>query len=112
MRRSPRDKYKVRKNELVRKVAKNCGYHIYEVEDVFHALLTQIRSEIIDGNSIEFEQLFTIEVSDSKKDWMNRRGEIIAVPQRRALKLRPTRTFLDELRRIAKAQEQAKDSQE
>ena len=99
---SKRDKYKVRKKELIRKVAKNCDYFVYEVEDVFNALLTQIRSEILDRNSIEFEELFTVEVSESKRDWMNRHGEIIAAPKRKTLKVRITRTFLDELRRIAK----------
>ena len=99
---SKRDKYKVRKKELLKKVAANCGYYEYEVEDVFHALLTQIRSEILDGNSIEFETLFTIEVAESKRTWMNREGVVIPVAKRKTVKLRPTRNFIDELRRIAK----------
>lgn len=102
---------KIRKKELIRKVAKACDYHIYEIEDMFEALLGQIRSEIIDGNSLEFEGLFIIEVSDTKRDWMNQNGVIIPAVKRKALKLKVTRTLLDELRRIGKAKANRKEQQ-
>lgn len=105
---SKRDKYKVTKRELIRKVAQKCEYHTYEIEDMLYALYATLYDEIIQGHSIEFERLFVIEVRETKYTSMNQAGTIITFPTRKDVKLRLSETFREELKRIARAQEQQK----
>jgi len=102
-RKSRRDKHKVTSKEFIKKIADKTGYHMYEVSDILYGIYASIYEDIVEGNSIEFERLFIIEVKDSKQVPMNRQGEWIEYPKRKTLRLRVSRPLEDQLRRIAKA---------
>lgn len=103
--RGRKGKVKITSRAMVRKIAEKCEYHLYEIDDMLYALYATIYDEILKGNSIEFERLFTLEVSETKSMNMNRKGNVITYPKRKNVKLRLTRTFIDELRRVARAEE-------
>lgn len=95
-------KHKVTSKEFIKKIADNCGYHQYEVADMLYGLYAAMYNEICEGNSIEFERLFVLEVKDTKEKPMNREGVWIYPPVRKTIKFHLSRTLENELRRIAK----------
>lgn len=105
---SKRDKCKITKRKLIQKIAEKCEYHLYEVEDMLYALYATLYDEIVQGNSIEFERLFVIEVRETKYTSMNQAGKIINFPTRKDVKLRLSETFREELKRIARAEAEQK----
>jgi hypothetical protein len=58
--------------------------------------------EMCNGNSLEFERMFLLEVRDTKGGLMNREGVWIEAPVRKTIKFRLSRTLENEFRRIAK----------
>ncbi len=103
-RRSRRDIHKVRSKEMIKKVAKSSGYFSYEVQDIMRAFFSLLYNEIVQGHSIEFENLFTIVVSKSKKSVINQRGRMLHFPPRQVIKLRENSNFVKKLRQIARAE--------
>ncbi len=101
---SRRDVHKVRSKEMIKKIAKNSGYFSYEVQDIMRSFFSVLYNEIVEGHSIEFDNLFTIVVSKSKKSVINQRGRMLHFPPRQVIKLRENSNFVKKLRQIARAQ--------
>lgn len=101
---SRRDVHKVRSREMIKKIAKKSGYFSYEVQDIMRAFFSLLYNEIVEGHSIEFENLFTIVVSKSKKSVINQRGRMLHFPPRQVIKLRENSNFVKKLRQIARAE--------
>lgn len=55
-------KRRLRRNDIIRKVHEDCGYYLYEVEDVFDSLLRVIRQELEAGNEVSFDKLFHVHI--------------------------------------------------
>lgn len=104
-------KHKVTSREFIKKIADKCEYHQYEVEDMLQGLYATLYEEICEGNSIEFDRLFVLEVKNTKDKPMNREGVWVKAPVRKTIKFHLSRTLENELRRIAKA-DAKKDSKE
>jgi nucleoid DNA-binding protein len=96
------NKKRVTSKEFVKKIADKVGYHQYEVADMLQGLYATIYEEIVEGNSIEFERLFVLNVKDTKNKPMNREGVWIDPVVRKTIKFRMSPTLENQLRRIAK----------
>ncbi len=57
----------VSRSEFVRLVAEECGYHIYEVEDVHYAMMKVMKKLILENRDMNFLGIFRVRYRDSKE---------------------------------------------
>ena len=87
---------------MVRLTANECGYHLYEVEDVLLAFYEVMRNELYSGKSILFEKLFRAQIVKPKPRLLYdfATGTKKLSPAHPKLKVTPTIGLLDYIREM------------
>lgn len=87
---------------MVRLTANECGYHLYEVEDVLLAFYEVMRNELYSGKAILFEKLFRAQIVKPKPRLLYdfKSGEKKLSPAHPKLKVTPTIGLLDYIREM------------
>ena len=66
----PEGKHTIRRGEMVRLIAEETGYHVYEAEDMYNGLIEVMWRELEAGNQIAFENLGRIHIEKPKPRWL------------------------------------------
>lgn len=50
----------LRKSDLIKLVSEDCGYYLYEVEDVMESLLKIMSKTLCEGHKVQLDRLMTL----------------------------------------------------
>lgn len=87
----------ISKKELIRKVAIQSGYFIYEIEDFLHALAIVVSEEVKQGNVVKVDGLGTFIYKPPRpvKNFSPYTGRYMDTISKKSCKFKPDRLFLN-----------------
>lgn len=102
----------VHNKELIRAIAEDCDYNIYEVEDVFDSMVRVFTDVLSKGNAIKLEHLFCIspKVNQPRRycDWNTR--EIKISSRTVTLSIKPAKYLLHAMKPERNPESESKKS--